>query len=217
MKSIFLSTLLFILLITNISLGLYPDDIVQKTQNSYKNLSTFYSILEVYNRSGNNEEYIVYEFYFQKPDKIRLEVIEGKDKGTTIVYQNSRIRFKKGGVLGFIPLSLNIDDPLVLSIRKGRIDELSLNYIIDILTKYKVVSIKESNIFGYNCYVLEIGQSKDRLYNYHSQKIYIEKESFIPVQLEQYENIAEQIILVHKRSYKNIKINIPLDPKLFEL
>lgn len=217
MKSTFLSILLFTFIIIGIASGISPDEIIQKTQNSYKNLSTFYSILEVYNRIGNNEEYIVYEFYFQKPDKIRLEVLEGKDKGTTIVYQNSRVRLKKGGVLSFIPLSLNIDDPLVLSIRKGRIDELGLSYIIDMITKYKAISIKESNFFGYNCYILEIGQSKDRLYNYSLQRIYIEKESFIPILLEQYENIGDQTILVHRRVYKNFKINIPLDSKLFEL
>lgn len=217
MKSTFLSILLFTFIIISIALGISPDEIIQKTQNSYKNLSTFYSILEVYNRIGNNEDYIVYEFYFQKPDKIRLEVLEGKDKGTTIVYQNSRVRLKKGGVLSFIPLSLNIDDPLVLSIRKGRIDELGLSYIIDMITRYKAISIKESNFLGYNCYILEIGQSKDRLYNYSLQRIYIEKESFIPILLEQYENIGDQTILVHKRVYKNFKINIPLDSKLFEL
>lgn len=209
--------LLLLICIVASSLAMSYEDIVQKTQNFHRNLSTFYSILEVYNKLGNNEESIIYEFYFQKPDKIKLEVIEGKDKGTTLVYQNNKIRFKKGGILSFIPLSLNVDDPLVLSIRKGRINELAFDYIIEILTKYKPISLRETNIYGYNCYMIEIGQSRDRQYEYSLQKIYIEKENFVPVQLEQYENIRGQNILVHKRIYKNFKINIPLDPKIFEL
>ena len=217
-KYIILSLLVLILLGTNNSLfAISYEEILQKTISSYKNLKTFSCILEVYNKAGNNEENITYEYYFQKPDKIRLEVIEGKDKGTVIVYQNGRVRYKKGGVLSFIPLSLNIDDPIVLSIRRGRVNELSLEYIVDILTKYSPQSIKEVTILGYSCYVIEIGDSRDRLYNYSLQRIYIEKNNFIPIQLEQYENTNGQNELVHRRVYKNFKINPPIDEKIFNI
>lgn len=199
------------------SFAISYEEILQKTISSYKNLKTFSCILEVYNKAGNNEENITYEYYFQKPDKIRLEIIEGKDKGTIIVYQNGRVRYKKGGVLSFIPLSLNVDDPIVLSIRRGRVNELSLEYIVDILTKYNPQSIKEVNILGYSCYVIEIGDSRDRLYNYSLQRIYIEKNNFIPIQLEQYENTNGQNELVHRRVYKNFKINPPIDEKIFNI
>lgn len=78
------------------SFAISYEEILQKTISSYKNLKTFSCILEVYNKAGNNEENITYEYYFQKPDKIRLEIMEGKDKGTIIVYQNGRVRYKKG-------------------------------------------------------------------------------------------------------------------------
>jgi outer membrane lipoprotein-sorting protein len=209
--------LLLLLLVISLSYAISYEEILERMSSFYRNLQSFYCILEVYNKAGNTEENVTYEYYFQKPDKLRLEVLEGKDKGTTIVYQNNRIRYKKGGVLSFIPLSLNIDDPIVLSIRKGRINELTFDYILDILSKYKPKSIKEVSIFGYNCYVIEIGESKDRLYNYSMQRIYVEKNTFVPIQLEQYENINGQNELVHKRIYRNFKINLPIDEKIFNI
>ncbi len=219
MKTVKFRILVFLsfLLVISFSYAISYEEILQRVLSFYRNFQSFYCILEVYNKAGNTEENITYEYYFQKPDKLRLEVLEGKDKGTTIVYQNNRIRYKKGGVLSFIPLSLNIDDPIVLSIRKGRINELTFDYILDMLSKYKPQSIKEANIFGYSCYVIEIGESKDRLYNYSMQRIYIEKHTFVPIQLEQYENINGQNELVHKRVYKNFKINPPIDERIFNI
>jgi hypothetical protein len=49
------------------------------------------------------------------------------------------------------------------------------------------------------------------------QRIYIEKHTFVPIQLEQYENINGQNELVHKRVYKNFKINPPIDERIFNI
>jgi|UniRef100_A0A7C3WN35 outer membrane lipoprotein-sorting protein len=216
-KHYIILVLLFITLSTSLSLSISIDEVIRKTQEANNKVSTIYSILEVYNRAGNNEEYFTYKFYYQKPDKIRLEVLEGKDKGTIMVYQTGKVRYKKGGLLSFIPLSLNVDDPLVVSIRKGQIPDLTFDYIIDLLLTNNPSGLKETVLLNYNCYVIEIGNSKDKLYNYSFQRIYIEKNSFLPVSLEQYEDIKGERTLVHRRVYKNLQINIKFDPQTFEI
>uniref|UniRef100_A0A7C3MH74 DUF1571 domain-containing protein n=1 Tax=Dictyoglomus thermophilum TaxID=14 RepID=A0A7C3MH74_DICTH len=216
-KHHFILVLLFILLSISLSLGISIEEVIRKTQEANNKVSTLYSILEVYNRLGNNEEYITYKFYYQKPDKIRLEVLEGKDKSTIMVYQTGKVRYKKGGLLSFIPLSLNVDDPLVVSIRKGQIPDLTFDYIIDLLTTNNPTGIKETVFLNYNCYIIEIGSSRDKLYNYSFQRIYIEKNLFLPVSLEQYEDIKGERTLVHRRVYKNLQINIKIDPQTFEI
>jgi outer membrane lipoprotein-sorting protein len=216
-KHYIILVLLFITLSTSLSLSISIDEVIRKTQEANNKVSTIYSILEVYYRAGNNEEYFTYKFYYQKPDKIRLEVLEGKDKGTIMVYQTGKVRYKKGGLLSFIPLSLNVDDPLVVSIRKGQIPDLTFDYIIDLLLTNNPSALKETVLLNYNCYVIEIGNSKDKLYNYSFQRIYIEKNSFLPVSLEQYEDIKGERTLVHRRVYKNLQINIKLDPQTFEI
>lgn len=216
-KHYIILVLLFITLSTSLSLSTSIDEVIRKTQEANNKVSTIYSILEVYNKAGNNEEYFTYKFYYQKPDKIRLEVLEGKDKGTIMVYQTGKVRYKKGGLLSFIPLSLNVDDPLVVSIRKGQIPDLTFDYIIDLLLTNNPSGLKETVLLNYNCYVIEIGNSKDKLYNYSFQRIYIEKNSFLPVSLEQYEDIKGERTLVHRRVYKNLQINIKFDPQTFEI
>ncbi|HOJ92418.1 MAG TPA: DUF1571 domain-containing protein [Dictyoglomaceae bacterium] len=209
--------LLIFLLFISSSFGISTDEILQKTKVAYNNINTFYSILEVYNRDANSEENITYEFFFQKPNTIRLNIVDGKDKGTVLIYKEGKVRLKRGGVLSFIPISLNPDDPLILSLRKGRVDELSIAYVLEQLFKNKPLLVKEANINGYNCFVIEINTSRDRLYTYTMQRVYIDKDNFIPIQLEQYENYQDTKILVHKRTYKNYQINPNFDSQIFNI
>ncbi|MGB9856784.1 MAG: LolA family protein [Dictyoglomaceae bacterium] len=210
--------LITFLLIFSISFGIIVEEIVQKVVETYNKLNTFSSILEIYNREGNKEEFSIYEFYFQKPDIYRLNMIEGRDKGAVAILRDGKVRGHHGGLLRFIILTVNPDDPLVLSIRKGRIDESGLEYVVQQLTQGSSLKlIGEENIAGYLCYVLEMGLSKDRLHTYVSQKFYIDKNTFIPIQLEQYENYNGVKTLTHRRTYKNYKINPNLDPNIFKI
>jgi len=209
--------IIFVLLIIISTLGISSEEIVRKVIDTYNKLDTFYSILEVYNRSYDKEESSIYELYYQKPDTYKLEMIEGKDKGEVLILKGGIVRGHKGGILKYIVLTVDPNDPSVLNIRKMKINELGLEYVIEQIVQAPVKIVKEDRIAGYNCYVLEMGLSKDRIYTYVSQVFYIDKNTFIPVQLEQYENYNNIKTLVHKRIYKNYKININFDPNIFKI
>ncbi len=207
---------LIILLLFSISFGITEEEIVQNVLNTYNKLDTFSSILEVYNKERDKEEYFIFEFYFKKPDNYRFNIIEGRDKGAVIIMREGRVRIQRPGVLKIIPLTLNPDDPLVLNIKKKRFDEMSLGYVIQMITQKPIKFIGEEKILGISCFLLEIGLSKDRIHNFLSQRFYIDK-NFIPIQLEQYEDYNGVKTLTHKRTYKNYKINPILANNIFEL
>ncbi len=206
---------LTILLLFSISFGITEEGILQNVLNTYNKLDTFSSILEVYNREREKEEYFIFEFYFKKPDNYRFNIIEGKDKGTIIIMKEGRIRMQRTGVLKVIPLTLNPDDPSVLNIKKKRFDEMGLGYVIQMITQKPIKFIGEEKISGIPCFVLETGLSKDRTHNFLSQKFYIDK-NFIPINMEQYEDYNGVKTLTHKRTYKNYKINPVLANNIFE-
>lgn len=213
-----LKFLIISILIFSISFGITVEEIVQKVIETYNKLNTFTSTLEIYNREGNKEEFSIYEFFYQKPDIYRLNMIEGRDKGAVAILKDGKVRGHHGGLLRFIILTVNPDDPLVLSIRKTRIDESGLGYVVQQLTQASPLKlIGEENIAGYPCYVLEMGISRDRIHTYISQRFYIDKNTFIPIQLEQYEDYNGVKTLTHRRVFKNYKINPTLDPNIFKI
>ncbi|MCS7202766.1 MAG: DUF1571 domain-containing protein [Dictyoglomus sp.] len=204
------------LLIFFISFGITSEEIVREVLDTYNKINTFSSILEVYSREGNKEEFFIFEFYFKKPNTYRYNILEGKDKGAVIVIKEGRARMQKPGLLKIVPLTLNLDDPLILNIKKKRYDEMGLGYIIQMITQKPVKLMEEERILGISCFVLEMGSSKDRTHSFLSQKFYIDK-NFIPIQLEQYEDYNGIKVLTHRRTYKNYKINPIFDPNIFEI
>lgn len=208
--------LIILLLTLCLSFGITGEDIVTNVLDVYNKLNTFSSILEVYNKEGDKEEFFVFEFYFKKPDNYRFNILEGKDKGSVIVMKEGRIRMQKKGLLKVAPLTLNPDDPSVLNIKKKRFDEMGLGYILQMITQKPIKFIGEEKVLGISCFILEIGPSKDRIHNFISQKFYIDK-NFIPIQMEQFEDYNGVKTLTHKRIYKNYKLNPILDPNIFEI
>ncbi|MBI2839326.1 MAG: hypothetical protein HYX75_13500 [Acidobacteria bacterium] len=88
-----------------------PQQLVDAMRQRYEALNDYHCqiIYTEYRNGRSNVE--VDSYYFKKPQLIRLEVTEGKDKGAIVVLRrDGKVRATSGGLLGFFKITMEPDD-----------------------------------------------------------------------------------------------------------
>lgn len=143
--------------------------------------------------------------YCKITGEYRIETLEPKEvKGNIILYDGNMIWQYNPNVEGKI--SVNSPD-------KPERREILLSSFIENYVKSQDVLIESANIDGGKCTVFEAKIPGDKKY-FSTEKLWIDNESMLPVQLIIYDTEQKERIIV---SYKSFEYNKELDNNLFNL
>lgn len=170
-----------------------------------------YQYQNVYIRNRNGTKSTEgYNYFFKKPNLIRLEVTDGKDKGSLAILTNTgKVRAHAGGVLGLITLTLEPNDKRLQNEDGFTIADSGLQ---------KIIKEIESRLTGNNSIVTIINNEK-KLYQLQidrgsfREKIIIDMQMRLPIewQTTQDGQFYAQIY------WNNWRVNSGLSNSLFEL
>lgn len=170
-------------------------------------------VRQVLNRSN--------EYKFKKPKWIFIKIINGKHKGSKVVYNpnTNKIHACKGGVLSFIKITTNPSDKKVLSIRGDRIDESHWGTIFEegdsTLKLYEQKFVGEEIFEERETWVIEfIANKSETNRNIIKKKFWIDKKLHLPIIFEEWD---KNNVLVQQAIYRKIKIDNGIGLDAFKL
>ena len=149
-------------------------------------------------------------YYFKKPQLIRLEVTSGKDKGAIAVYnKKGKVRAHAGGILGLFTITMEPNDK--------RLQDDDGSTFVDSHLGSTIKDI-ESIIAGTKATVTEIDRGK-RLYQLEIDRgdkrdlILIDPQLMLPIEWQSLRGGRPD----SKTEWKNLRIDLGLSDSLFEL
>lgn len=162
---------------------------------------------------GRNVEKRSYNYYFSRPRLVRMEIIEGKDKGAILVYKQGIVYAKRFPM--FFPLRFKPKDRMVTTIRGGQIDQTDLGFILSLLKgEGRRLSWKgKEELNGQTAEVIELRDEKALPTEPRKGLFWVGQDGFI-LKYELYDNASG---LVFRQSHENIQPQAGLNPNLFKL
>ena len=215
-KTFFFKTFLFLVSGLAFASDYDVQDILSAMSEKWSEVDDFTCRMESYVKLGKKEQKQIMNYYFMKPNWIRLEIIGGDNTGAKIVYNpiEKMVRAKAGGILGVVAFKFSPDNPRVQSIRGHRIDNNNIGYIISRWREY-LKRCKISVSFGDSTITLEATGVDTSKYNgTYSEKLVIDSKTDLPIYFEQFDMSGE---LIHRVFISDIKINVGLRRNFFNL
>jgi hypothetical protein len=86
------------------------------------------------------EQWIVQQVRFSllKPNRAKMELLDGPSRGTVLVWDGGdRVRVRPGGVLGFVRLAFNLNDPKVMSKRGNTLLTPDFGKVLDCFATHR--------------------------------------------------------------------------------
>ena len=184
--------------------------------------ATFSNYSKGYYKEGKkteaiHEETITARMTFEKPLKVFLDVIDSpKDIaiGSKLLYTGGdNVKVRAAGILGLIPVSFSINDPMFSDTRNHKILATvdGLKRIIKDDTKAEIIGMSEIN--GREVYLIKI-DAKEKLDPQITHEIMgVDSQTFVVLLNEMYVNDE----LVSQYKVTDIKTNIELEDDFFHL
>lgn len=187
-----------------------PQDLVQMMQHRIDTLRDYQCQLNVTSLKKGNTVVETNNYFFKKPKLIRLEVTSGKDKGAQCVLQkNGKVRAKAGGVLGLFTITMEPTDKRLLN------DDGSGFTTTDFASVLKDI---RQTLNGGTVTVSVVEQGR-KLYHLNIERtgkrdlIVIDAAQQLPVEWFNFRGGRFD----SKTEWKNLRVDVGLADKLFEL
>lgn len=109
-----------------------PSVLLDAMKAKWDSIRQYTCILDTWTRRGTETSHKIIDFAFRKPSLVRNHVLEGDNKGSTVVRTaDGKLLGKKGGVLGLVVLTLEDDDERIRNLRGVRFYNGTFGYVID--------------------------------------------------------------------------------------
>ena len=109
--------------------------LLDEMDSSYSSMNDYVGVFHKQERMGgklNGEDTAV--FKFQKPFKVYMKFIDGPSKGSEVLYvegsYENKMLVRRGGILGFMTLSLDPKGLLVMSRNRHPVTELGFGFLL---------------------------------------------------------------------------------------
>lgn len=191
--------------------------ILQEVSQQIFSIHSYRCVLSTICRLGNREERRIYNYAFQAPKLIRMDVIAGKDRGATLVYRNGFVRVRRGGLLSFITLTFKPSDRRVTTIRGGQIDQTDFGFIMSLLldSTKKILWKNKDSFMGEDADVLELLETKTVNPDEPVRGLFwISHNSKLILKYELYDKNNN---LLFQQIHKDIQLNIDFPEDYFKL
>ena len=163
----------------------------------------------VRNRNGRNVSE-GYNYFFKKPNLIRVEVTDGKDKGSLVILTASgKVRAKAGGLLGLFTVTMEPNDKRLQNEDGFTIADSGFQ---------KIIKEMETRLAGNSSTVVEVNREK-KIYQlliergpFHEQ-ILVDLQTNLPIEWL----TTQSGQFYGKSEWKNWQVNSGLPDSLFQL
>ncbi len=218
-----LSLILFLFLYGDpaISKNIDADSVITLFRKAWESVEDYECTFESKLKRGEKSTYRINEYKFKKPKWIFIKIIDGKHKGSKVVYNpnTNKIYACKGGLLSFIKITANSSDKKVLSIRGDRIDQSHWGTIFEegdsTLKLYEQKFVGEEIFEERETWVIEfIANKSETDRNIVKKKFWIDKELHLPIIFEEWD---KNNVLVQQAIYMKIKIDSGISLDTFKL
>lgn len=162
---------------------------------------------------GKTVEKRTYNYYFLRPGLIRMEIIQGKDKGAVLVYKQGIVYAKRFPL--FFTLRFKPQSRMVTTIRGGQVDQTDLGFILSILKApgRKLSWQGKEELNGQTLEIIELRDGKARPTDPQKGLFWVGQDGFI-LKYELYDSGNN---LVFRQSHDNIQLDVSFSPSLFKL
>lgn len=97
---------------------LRPDDVLRRAEERFAGLTDYECLAEADTTAGENRNTGTYRIWFKKPHLLRIQVLRGRNRGSTVAQgPDGQFRGRKGGLLKPFVVRLKSDDSRLRSIR----------------------------------------------------------------------------------------------------
>ncbi len=200
----------FVLTLSLVSIT--ADSAIANFKAKWRTVQDYVCEVESYQRKGKKEQYRVYDYKFMRPLWIKMVIIDGDDKGGKASYnfEDGKVHARKPGLVGKIKIKLSPDNKLVKSIRGQKITESHFGHLLVMLkdARRPIKLLGDTVIDGVELVGLT-GYTKEGL----KFNIYLRKTNFLPYRIEEYEDG----VLVHRATYRKLRINVGLKKEDFKI
>lgn len=195
------------------------EQVVEAIGQRLATVSAYRCQLHTLSLSGTLREERVFDYAFQRPQAIRMRVIEGKDRGSVLVYRDGKVRGHRGGLLSWITLTYEPSHPEVVTIRGGRVDQSDLLFIMDVLRHAMSEGALRLNgmesLHGREHYRLDLLHHVDPLeHGAEKGRFWIDQERLV---VSQYELYNQEGHLIYRQTHEKLQLNVPLSEEVFKL
>jgi hypothetical protein len=129
-----------------------PRSVVEAFAAMYASLSDYQCRMDEQCWQGRRFEERTINFYFKKPRLIRMDILRGNrfgDTGSVGVYRgDGRVRGRKGGLLGFLAITVDKHDPQATTVRGLAFDESALQATLEKLRFHLAQSACALSVVG---------------------------------------------------------------------
>lgn len=162
---------------------------------------------------GKTVEKRTYNYYFLKPGLIRMEIVEGKDKGAVLVYKQGIVYAKRFPL--FFTLRFKPQSRMVTTIRGGQVDQTDLGFILSILKEpgRKLSWQGKEELNGQTLEIIELREGKAGPGEPQKGLFWVGQDGFIL----KYELYDTNNNLVFRQSHDNIQPEAGFSTSLFKL
>jgi len=125
---------------------------VDRVLRTHQAVRAYESQLAFYQKSATEEIRGMYDLRGKQPRLLRIQILEGASKGAKLLWQGGRtIKVRAAGLLGAIPIDLDLTDKRIISIRGYTLAQTDLQSLLAMLSNPAAQArfLGEQGGFGY--------------------------------------------------------------------
>jgi outer membrane lipoprotein-sorting protein len=206
-----------------------PDfvSILEKMRKQIVLVTDYQCRFRTFSTDGTKSREVLLAYYYRNPSQIRMEVLEGPNPGSILIYnrkvQPEQVRVIAGNKFTafmqrmfygeFFPLT----NKWVLDLRGNGIHESDWLNFIDEHEKYLKIGssrfIGEETLNGRKTYLFKlVSNNPDETMSIKEEDVWIDAQTYFPVQFFQYDTQGR---LARKATITELQFNTGLDERLF--
>lgn len=217
MKSII--TALILLLVANSAHAYNVKQLFVEMREKFNEINDYECIMKDYQSKGGKSERYIYNFYYKKPEKIRMDIIGGDNNiGTVLIYRNGKVKVRPGkGLLSLFTFTLDPRNKRILGLNGFAVNESAGDYFLDMhienLETFEARLLREEELDGTESLVVElISKDLDKTSLIARELVWVDKEKLLLLKFIFYDAGGN---IMQSTQYENLRINVGLDDELF--
>ena len=182
---------------------------------------------ETQSSNGDETRNVVLNYYYRRPARIRMEVLEGPYPGSLLIYNGEtdagKVRVLAGNrLVAFLQRMIYgeyfaVDHEWVVDLRGNGIHESDWPHFIRTHEAYLSLGtsqfVREEILDGRSSYVFRlVSDAPDKTMAVKSEDLWVDAETFFPVRYFQYDDSGR---LIRKANVRELRFNAGISERLF--
>lgn len=181
------------------------DAALAKWTKAWSEVQTYTVTMTAHETKGNDVQDRVYDLYYEAPNHVRMDVVDGAGKGSQALWTGGdTVDGHQGGFLRFIHLHLKLTNPIATSMRGVTIAQATFGAVLDMIKALKMSSI-DAVTTGDTTTITAMVADPATDGGITKDVVFLASNG-LPTGYDQYEGDVD----VNHMIYSDIKVNVPL-------